>query len=47
MGRRGLRHGAYFVLSLFITTLAALAKPDAAVLDLPFDKLVFFLNGGE
>ena len=47
MGRRGLRHGAYFVLSLFITTLAALAKPEAAVLDLPFDKLVILLNGGE
>jgi len=47
MGRRRLRHGAYFVLSLFITTLAALAKPEAAVLDLPFDKLVILLNGGE
>ena len=47
MGKRGLRHGAYFVLSLFITTLVALAKPEAAVLDLPFDKLVILLNGGE
>ena len=47
MCRRGLRHGTYFALSLFITTLAALAKPDAEVLDLPFDKLVIFLNDGE
>jgi len=47
MCRRGLRHGAYFALSLFITTLAALAKPDAGVLDLPFDKLVILLNGTE
>ena len=47
MGKRGLRHGTYFVLSLFITTLVALAKPEAAVLDLPFDKLVILLNGGE
>jgi len=47
MGRRGLRHGTYFALSLLITTLATLAKPDAGVLDLPFDKLVIFLNGGE
>ena len=47
MCRRGLRQGTYLTLSLFITTLAALAKPDAGVLDLPFDKLVIFLNGGE
>jgi len=47
MGRRGLRHVTYFALSLLITTLATLAKPDAGVLDLPFDKLVIFLNGGE
>jgi len=44
---RGLRYGIYFLLSLLITTLATLAKPDAGVLDLPFDKLVIFLNGGE
>jgi len=47
MYRRGLRHGTYFALSLLITTLATSAKPDAGVLDLPFDKLVIFLNGGE
>jgi hypothetical protein len=47
MCRRGLIHGAYLALSLFITTIAALAKPDAGVLDLPFDKLVIFLNGTE
>jgi hypothetical protein len=43
----GRRHGTCFALGLFITTLAALAKPDAEVLNLPFDKLVIFLNGGE
>ena len=47
MCREGLRHGTCFALGLFITTLAALAKPDAEVLNLPFDKLVIFLNGGE
>ncbi len=47
MCRQGLRHGTYFALSLLITTLATLAKPDAGVLDLPFGKLVIFLNGGE
>jgi hypothetical protein len=47
MCRRGLRQGIYFALSLFITTLATLAKPDAGVLDLPFDKIVIFSNGGE
>lgn len=47
MCRRGLRQGTYLTLSLLITTLAALAKPDAGVLDLPFDKLVIFLKGGE
>ena len=44
---RVLRQGTYVALSLFITALAALAKPDAGVLDLPFDKLVIFLNDGE
>jgi hypothetical protein len=47
MCRRGLRQGIYFALSLFITALATLAKPDAGVLDLPFDKIVIFSNGGE
>jgi len=47
MCSRGLKRGAYFALSLLTTSLAALAKPDAGVLDLPFDKLVIFVNGGE
>jgi hypothetical protein len=47
MCRRGLRYGTYFALSIFFTTLATLAKPDAGVLDLPFDNLVVFLKGGE
>ena len=47
MCRRGLRRVAYFALSLVATSLVALAKPDAGVLDLPFDKLVIFVNGGE
>jgi hypothetical protein len=37
----------YFVFSLLIMTVGAFAKPDARVLNLPFEKLVIFTNGGE
>ena len=35
------------VFSLLITTAGAFAKPDAGALNLPFEKLVIFTNGGE
>ena len=42
-----LKHEIYLVFSLLITTAGAFAKPDAGALNLPFEKLVIFTNGGE
>jgi len=47
MRKRSLKDEVYIVLCLLITTAGVFAKPDAGVLNLPFEKIVIFTNGGE
>ena len=39
--------GIWFIITLWMAALPVLAKPNAAVLELPFDKLIIFSNGEE
>jgi hypothetical protein len=39
--------GIWFIITLLTTVLPVLAKPNPAVLELPFDKLIIFSNGEE
>lgn len=39
--------GIWFIITLWTAVLPVLAKPNAAVLELPFDKLIIFSNGEE
>ena len=39
--------GIWFIITLWTAVLPVLAKPNVAVLELPFDKLIIFSNGEE